>query len=167
MLKKEWILLVMMVLLTCACIAQKANVPVEVVKMDWYQKLRKSSSDTTYILNFWATWCVPCVAELPYFEQIHQNYADRKVKVILVSLDYVKQKEKLLEPFIQKKKIHSKVVLLNEPNYNAWIDQIDPSWSGTLPATQIFNPKYSRLFFIEGETTFAILDSLTLNSIRP
>ena len=45
-------------------------------------------NDTTYVINFWAMWCKPCVEELPYFETIRKNYSDKKVKVILVSLDF-------------------------------------------------------------------------------
>ena len=141
------------------------NVPV--IKYDVFEQLSKKQNDTTYVFNFWATWCKPCVAELPGFEQLNANSKDTKVKVILISLDFKRDLDSKLKKFITDKNIQSQVYLLDELNYNAWIDQIDASWSGSLPATQIFNPKYSRLFFIEGETTFAILDSLILNSIRP
>ena len=142
------------------------NVPrVNVVKFDWYENLMRSNNDTTYVVNFWATWCIPCVAELPYFEQLQQQYLSQKLKVYLVSLDFIKQKDQKLIPFLTKQKIKSEVVLLDEPDYNAWIDKVNPAWSGALPATVIFNTKRKQQTFFENETTFNILDSITLKYI--
>lgn len=106
----------------------------------------KKDNDTTYVINFWATWCVPCVEELPSFEKLNSSYKDQKVKVILVSLDMSKQVESRLIPFIQKKKLQSKVVLLNDPDANAWIGKVDQSWSGAIPATIIYK-KQDRKFY--------------------
>lgn len=106
----------------------------------------KKDNDTTYVVNFWATWCVPCVEELPSFEKLNAGYKDKKVKVILVSLDMSKQIESRLLPFIQKKKLQSKVVVLNDPDANAWIEKVDKSWSGAIPATIIYK-KQERKFY--------------------
>ena len=106
----------------------------------------KKDNDTTYVINFWATWCVPCVEELPSFEKLNKEYKGKKVKVILVSLDMSKQIESRLIPFIQKKKIQSKVVLLNDPDANAWIEKVGKSWSGAIPATIIYK-KQNRKFY--------------------
>ncbi|MFY0482216.1 redoxin domain-containing protein [Flavobacterium sp. PLA-1-15] len=106
----------------------------------------KKDNDTTYVINFWATWCVPCVEELPSFEKLNAKYKDKKVKVILVSLDMSKQIESRLLPFIKNKNLQSKVVLLNDPDANAWIEKVDKSWSGAIPATIIYK-KQNRKFF--------------------
>ncbi len=99
--------------------------------------LHPTSKDTTYVINFWATYCAPCIKELPFFEQAGKDYASKKVKVILVSLDFKAQIESRVIPFLQRGKITSKVLVLSDPNANAWIDKVDPSWSGALPATII------------------------------
>ena len=106
----------------------------------------EKKDDKTYIVNFWATWCAPCVKELPYFEKIKQNYNSKNVEVLLVSLDFPKQVEKKLIPFINRKQLKSEVVLLNDDNENFWIPEIDKNWSGAIPATLIYN-KYKRKFF--------------------
>ena len=106
-------------------------------------------NDSTYVINFWATWCKPCVAELPYFERLNSEYADKKVKVILVSLDFKKQIEKKLIPFIEKRDIQSEVMLLLDDKAVNWIDKVDESWSGAIPATIIYNKEYWE--FTEGE----------------
>jgi thiol-disulfide isomerase/thioredoxin len=96
-------------------------------------------NDTTYVVNFWATWCSPCIKEIDYFEELHRLNRDDKLKVVLVSLDFPDQAEKRVIPFLKEKHISASVVLMTDLNYNDWIEQVDPSWSGAIPATLIFN----------------------------
>ena len=135
-------------------IYQKDGVVVNSYDYNSLEYFLKKDNDTTYVVNFWATWCVPCVEELPSFEKLNKEYKDKKVKVILVSLDMSKQIESRLIPFIQKKKLQSKVVLLNDPDANAWIEKVDKSWSGAIPATIIYkkqNRKFYERSFTYGE----------------
>lgn len=108
---------------------------------------------TTYVINFWATWCLPCVKELPYFETLHQQYKDKGVKVILVSLDMPKKIESNLIPFMIKKKLQSQVIHLDDPDANAWIEKVAANWSGSIPATIMYNATtrkfYERSFTYE------------------
>jgi len=106
----------------------------------------KQKNDTTYVVNFWATWCVPCVEELPNFEKINAKYKENKVKVILVSLDMAKMVETKLLPFINQKQIKSEVLLLRDPDADSWIPKVDSTWSGAIPATLIYN-KDMRKFY--------------------
>jgi thiol-disulfide isomerase/thioredoxin len=108
--------------------------------------LLNKKDNKTYVINFWATWCAPCVKELPAFEKLKEQYAEMNVEVLLVSLDFPKQKEKKLIPFINRKKIHSKVVLLDDVNEDYWIKEINDQWSGAIPATLIYNAN-SRKFY--------------------
>ncbi len=106
----------------------------------------ESDSDTTYLINFWATWCKPCVAELPYIEALVEKYKDKKYRSILVSLDFERQIESRLIPFLNKNDIQSEVVLLMDTKESRWIDRVDPSWSGAIPITLIYNKKERRFF---------------------
>lgn len=124
---------------------------ISVIKFKDFKKLESKQNDTTYIFNFWATWCRPCVTELPYFDKITKMYESEKVKVILVSLDFISQFSSRLLPFVKEKKIISEVVLLNEPDYNSWISKIDSTWSGAIPATLIVNNKNGFRKFFEKE----------------
>ncbi len=99
--------------------------------------LYPASADSIYIFNFWATYCAPCIKEIPYFEQVGKAYASQKVKIILVSLDLKSQVTSRVIPFIKRQKINSEVILLNDPDANAWIDKVNPSWDGAIPATLI------------------------------
>ncbi|WP_303311637.1 TlpA disulfide reductase family protein [Hymenobacter sp. BT730] len=137
------------VLLSVSASAQQ----VSVIKLPELQKRLNRQSDTTYVVNFWATWCAPCVKELPYFDQVNTTYAKQKVKVLLVSMDYASQLEKKVTPFVQKRNLKSEVVLLNETDPNSWIDKVDPKWSGALPFTLIFNNKQQKRAAFEQEFT--------------
>lgn len=108
--------------------------------------LLEKKDDKVYVINFWATWCAPCVKELPYFEKIGKLYAQKNVEVLLISLDFPKQVEKKLIPFINKKKIQSEVIHFDDVNEDFWIKAIDESWSGAIPATIIYNAKVRKFY---------------------
>ena len=119
--------------------SDKPTKNIQVVDFDeFYSKIDLSSNDT-YVINFWATWCSPCVKELPYFESINKEYADKNVKVILVSLDFPSQIESKLKPYIKKNKIKSNVILLDDSKMNKWVPRVSEKWDGGIPATLIVN----------------------------
>lgn len=115
----------------------------------------KADNDTLYIFNFWATWCRPCVAELPHFEAMKDSLKDKKIKIILVSLDSRKKAETDLLPFLERKKLRNEVILLNAPDFNSWIDKISPDWSGSIPATLMV--RQGRSAFYEQDFEFGHL----------
>lgn len=119
---------------------------VAVYRYEQFKKFLEAENDTTYVVNFWATWCKPCVEELPYFETLYANYKEQNVRLILVSLDFEKQLETKLLPFIKKHQLQGEVLVLSQKGMSNWIDKIDPSWSGALPATIIYN-KDKHAFF--------------------
>lgn len=139
------------------------NQPVPMVDFAGFEPYLGAKSDTVYVINFWATWCGPCRRELPNMEKIHQDYSGKKVKVLLVSLDFPNQ-QKGLQQFLSSNHITAPVILLNEPDANAWIDKVDPSWTGALPATLIFKGK-NRLFY-EKELTYQDVSS-SIVSLKP
>ncbi|MGB1431065.1 MAG: TlpA family protein disulfide reductase [Flavobacteriaceae bacterium] len=89
----------------------------EVASFDYQQlqPLLHQNSESVQVVNFWATWCAPCIKELPYFEELNKLEG---VEVLLVSLDFPKHKQKRLIPFVEKHKLQSKVVHLDDENEN-------------------------------------------------
>lgn len=143
-----------------AILAQKVAV------FDNYAALEKAvlnDNKTTYVVNFWATWCAPCVKELPHFEQL--NSENKKVKVVLVSLDFKDQYESKLLPFLKKKSIVSEVVLLTDKDYNAWLPQVDKEWSGSIPATLIIK-NGKKVFAEKMFSSYEELNEYVNNSIN-
>lgn len=121
------------------------------------EELLTKNNDTTYVVNFWATWCRPCIKELPVFEKLNADYSEKKVKVVLVSLDFPDKIEKQVIPFMDKNNIQSEVVLLDDPDSNSWIPKISKDWSGAIPVTIIYKGD-SREFY-ERSFTFEELDT--------
>lgn len=123
---------------------------VKVVKFDALEHLMTRDTDKIEVINFWATWCKPCIKELPYFQELQEKLPD-KVNVTLVSLDYAEVLNDRVIPFVKKRQLTTEVLLLDEIDYNSWIDKVDPSWSGAIPATLIINHQTGRRKFIERE----------------
>jgi thiol-disulfide isomerase/thioredoxin len=112
-------------------------------------KRMDKKNDTIYVLNFWATWCVPCVKELPDIDSFAIRHKNEKVKVLLVSLDFKDELEKKVNPFLKKNNYKTECVLLDEVNGNDFIDKIDKRWTGSIPSTYMTKNKRTKTAFIE------------------
>ena len=120
---------------------------VEVIKFDQLETLIQTPANQIRIFNFWATWCKPCLEEMPYFEAVTQTYDPSEVKVYLISLDFKSQLDSKLKPFVKSKGIKSEVKLLDETDFDSFINKIDPRWSGAIPATLVLNRNGQKHFF--------------------
>ncbi|WP_420398976.1 TlpA disulfide reductase family protein [Flagellimonas sp.] len=116
-----------------------------------FEPLLHKDDGKTYVVNFWATWCKPCLEEMPYFEKVNAERKADGVEVILVSLDMPSMWKSRLEPYVEKKGIKSEVVILDDPKQNDWIPKIDSDWDGGIPATIIYNGD-QRKFYGHGFT---------------
>lgn len=130
---------------------------VRVIKITDLEKRIKNTSDTTYIVNFWATWCAPCVKELPDFEKINAEYKGKKTVVLLVTLDFKEDLDKKVIPFVKTKELKSEVMLLYETNANYFIPKITNDWTGAIPATYIVNNSKKVFRFFEKKLTYEFL----------
>jgi thiol-disulfide isomerase/thioredoxin len=122
---------------------------VKTVKLEALTSILGNESDSVYVLNFWATWCKPCIEELPYFEEANSAFSQKNVHIILVSLDSPSELEKVLLPFVRRKELKSEILLLDEQNPNVWIDKIETEWTGSLPATIIQHNRTKKRVFLE------------------
>ncbi|GAA3783673.1 TlpA family protein disulfide reductase [Flavobacterium ginsengiterrae] len=125
---------------------------VKLLKIDQLNERIKNGKDSTYVVNFWATWCAPCIKELPHFEKLGAEHKSEKLAVLLVSLDFKSKLASNVVPFVKRKNLKNEVFLLNESSPQEFIDRIDPSWSGSIPATLFI--KGSNRKFIESEFTY-------------
>lgn len=136
----------------------------EIVKIGDLQKLIEKKSDKILVMNFWATWCAPCIKELPHFEQLTTSRNDVDVHLVSIDLDLDPNPDKVYR-FIARKKLKSIVYLLDERDPNSWIDKIDNSWEGAIPATLVVNRETGKRKFVSKELKEGELEQL-INSLK-
>jgi thiol-disulfide isomerase/thioredoxin len=117
--------------------------------VNYYSK----NNDTTYVVNFWSTFCQPCIEEMPYLQSISKKYAKQKVKLVFVSLDVKSFYPKKLNAFLKKYKITATCIWLNETNADIFCPAVDEKWSGAIPATIIIHNKKGYKQFYEQQFT--------------
>lgn len=127
---------------------------------------RIAHQDTIYVVNFWATWCVPCVKELPAFDVIADLYKGQPVKVILLSFDFKEQYPAQLTSWVKKKGLKPEVVWFSESNPNDYIPKIAPEWTGTLPGTLLVNPGKGQRKFMANEVNADELKAWIDNNLQ-
>lgn len=149
------------IIICLSLITYSVNAQVRLLTVDDLDKRIANGRDTTYVINFWATWCAPCVAELPNFEKLRVDNLKKPVKVLLVSLDFKSKLQREVIPFVQKNKIKAEVFLLNEPDQQQYIERVDKKWSGAIPATLFVNKRTRR--FYEKEFSETELKNTLLN----
>lgn len=156
---RKWILALALVLgIGLSVSAQK----VEILTFEQLQARMANQKQEIVVYNFWATWCKPCVEEMPAFEKLAADYKAKGLAVVFVSMDFKSKHAKVVE-FVAQKQLKNEVVLLNAPDYNAWIDKVSPEWSGAIPATLVVKKTGKVLKFHEGSFTY---DEL-VNYIKP
>lgn len=124
-----------------------------------------TQDDTLRVINLWATWCKPCVEELPYFIAVGKELQAKgeKVKFLLVA---VEDKPATVQAFLQKKGYDQIMnpnplfCVLTEKDANVWIPQIDAKWEGEIPATLLINAKQAIRAFYPKQMTRTELENI-------
>ena len=110
-----------------------------------------AKSDGPTVVNFWATYCGPCLKEIPYFQEVVKQYEKKGVKLLLVSLDFKESFPDKISSFADKRKFTSAIVWLDETNADYFCPKVDSKWSGVMPATLFINNKKGHRSFFEEE----------------
>lgn len=124
-------------LLFISCLSTSSAQTLEVIDLDGYFNVINKKDDTLKVVNFWATWCGPCVKELPHFLELQKELSNEPIKFIFVSLDEKNQQNKVMN-FFKKRKMNDNYYLLSAGDPNVWINAIDVAWQGSIPATIIY-----------------------------
>jgi thiol-disulfide isomerase/thioredoxin len=109
-----------------------------------------NSTEKPTIVSFWATFCKPCIEEIPYFEKLVKKYEAQDVQLLLVSLDLPDAYPKIKQ-FAIKRGFTAPIVFLDETNADLFCPKIDQRWSGVIPATLFVNAKAGYKVFFEDQ----------------
>lgn len=134
-----------------------AGIDLKIYDYEGFKSYFEKKDGKVRVINFWATWCAPCIKELPYFEKLNKQYKNENVEVILVSLDFPHLYEKKLKPYIINNNLQSEVIALDDPDMNSWIPKVSTEWSGSIPATVIY--KNDQRKFYEQSFTYEELET--------
>lgn len=152
--KKKYTLLVLAILFLAACksgakketltftnLKENAeNTSIKKVDFSQLEPYLNIKDDKIRIINFWASWCKPCLEELPIFEEVYNEYqkSGKNVEVLLVNLDYEDEVVEKVLPILKERKIKFPVVLFDDPDLEEQFFKINGAWFGDLPATLIY-----------------------------
>lgn len=150
-----FLLFIVAVLLLTSCKSKETDKNTTIEVLDQFEELQAiidAESDKLLVLNFWSTYCPPCIKEMPHFNQLASAYQNKNIRILLISLDDVSQLDARIYPFVKKYHIEQEVMVLKDQNYSKWTDDIDESWYGALPATLIVKGEKRHFRFGSYET---------------
>ncbi|MFW5663648.1 MAG: TlpA disulfide reductase family protein [bacterium] len=162
--KLRLIFLIPLMYFSAYTVAANDDHDIQIYDFDEFSHWLERESDSIYIVNFWATWCAPCVKEIPDFEKLYAKYKTNKVKLLFVSLDFPNQLESRVIPFIDRMDMQAQVVMLDDTRANRWIPLVDEDWTGAIPATLIYNRDFRE--FYAREITFNELEEIIVPLLK-
>lgn len=161
------ILILNLLLFSCKSKEIDKNATIEILDdFSELQTIIDSQGDDLLILNFWSIHCPPCIKEMTHFNKLELENQNKKIKILLISLDDVTKLNAKIYPFVKKHGIVPEVMMLKDQNYSKWTEKIDESWYGALPATLIINGEKRNFRFGSYETYEELqhdIDSLLSN----
>lgn len=140
----KFIILAISVFFYCEARAQE----IQAMKIDELESFIKSRQGPS-VINFWATWCGPCIEEMPWFNKIVPEYRGTKNELIFVSLDNRRAYPDQIKALLNRKQIKATFIWLNETNADVFCPRIDPKWGGSIPATLFINHSKGYRKFVE------------------
>ncbi|MBK9338110.1 MAG: TlpA family protein disulfide reductase [Lewinellaceae bacterium] len=129
------------------------------------ERIQQTKNTTTLVVNFWATWCSPCIKELPHFSTLHDKYTNSDIEVLLVSLDMKSRMDEAFIPFLKKHKIKPEIILLSDQDADNWIPRVHEDWGGAIPVTVLVRGDQRDIFQGEFED-FSDLENFVANFLK-
>lgn len=141
--------------------------PVTLVKADAdaLRALRKNDSGKFRLVNFWATWCAPCVAEFHEFVTVNRMYRHRDFELVTVSLNRTDEEKRALE-FLTKKQASNRNLIFATADREKLINAFDPAWQGEVPYTVLIAPDGQILYSEKGSVDFLALKRATVKAMN-
>ncbi len=139
--------------------AKPGTIEVKTIDVSGVHRLITDRHGKLLLLNIWATWCQPCVEEFPDVERIRRSFADSVADVAAISVDYPDEVESKILPFLTSRHITFPVYVSAVKKEEDFMNSLDSSWSGGVPATFIFDKHGQRRAFLFGQKSFDVFKS--------
>jgi len=140
--------------------ARPAIIPVDEASL---RGIVDESRGKVVLVNFWATWCKPCIEEFPDLLKLRKEYGEEKFRLVFVTIDEPKKADREVRAFLRKMGVEFDTYIKNVKNDEAFINSVDSHWGGAIPATFIYNAQGRLVHSLVDEQTFDDLSVL----IRP
>ena len=157
--------ILLIVLLASLSLLEGRSQTVKKVKIGEIEDLIRNA-DYPLVVSFWATWCRPCIHEIPYLQETVEKYSDRNVELVLVSLDFKESFPSVIESFVRKNGYKASFFWLNETNADQFCPKIDPKWDGSIPATLFVNNKTGYRKFYDRQLTPLQVEAEIKNQVK-
>lgn len=126
----------------------------QINSVDELKTVLESGNGKIKLVNYWATWCVPCVKEFPELVKLHSAYKDKNFELIFISLDDISDKDTKLKEFLKKQGVDFTTYFGNFPKPEVLMDYMDKSWQGEIPATFIIDKEGKTIKTIFGSRSY-------------
>ena len=157
--------ILLIVLLASLSFLEGRSQTVKKVKIGEIEDLIRNA-DYPLVVSFWATWCRPCIHEIPYLQETVEKYSDRNVELVLGSLDFKESFPSVIESFVKKNGYKASFFWLNETNADQFCPKIDPKWDGSIPATLFVNNKTGYRKFYDRQLTPLQVEAEIKNQVK-
>jgi thiol-disulfide isomerase/thioredoxin len=141
------------------------QIEVNEINLSELNQIIKNRAGKILIINIWATWCIPCKDEFPDLIKLSDKYRE-KIDLIGISIDFPDEIDSKVKPFLQKMQVNFINYVNSESDVEKFINNLNPEWSGAIPATFIYEPDGRQIADIEGIISFEEIEDLLLKTIN-
>jgi thiol-disulfide isomerase/thioredoxin len=128
--------------------------PVAVISVEQLHDLIRRDSGNVVLVNAWATWCQPCIEELPRLARLSKEYAEKPLRIILVSADEAELAATSVKKTLTGAGIVLQTYLVAGGGDEYFINSMSPKWSGALPTTFLYDKQGGLRKLLTGKQSY-------------
>ena len=135
--KKIFVVLFVVLLASAGRMYSQEVKPLDKIKD--IEQVKESAKGKVLLINFWASWCKPCVHEFPDLVKLYNDYKDKGFELVFISVDVPEDINSKVVPFLKDQKVDFTTYYNNFDKPEELINFIDKKWEGAIPSTYIYD----------------------------